>query len=321
MYASIFFLILFVNLDNLSALRKQHTPIKLLFSSYSDITKFNMPFLELFDETLDINSTENYDLSVQVSPDGFSYCLLDTIRNKYVLIRSSEPEENKYFNASMLNDFISSDDFLTKKFKKTRIVIPSSKFTLVPSVLFDPGKKEEYFKFNHQSEENDIILSNKIGDPDTIVIFSTLKPFIEVLDSFFPGVQPVSHIKPLLRNISYVRKSISGHYIHVHVERDFFNLIVFSNNSLLLCNTFSYRNISDILYYVLNVFKSLNINQEETIYFSGITGKYDDLTSNFSIYIRHILFAVPSGNFTFSYVFNDLEVHRYLNLLTLINCE
>jgi hypothetical protein len=280
-----------------------------------------MPFLELFDETLDINSTENYDLSVQVSPDGFSFCVLDTIRNKYVLFRPFEPEENKYYNAETVKDIISNDDFLTKKFKKTKIVIPSSKFTLVPSALFDPGKKVEYFLFNHLKEENEIIFSNKIDGPDTFLIFSTLKPFVDILDNFFPGVQLVNHIKPLLRHISYTRKTVSGHYIHVHVERDFFNLIVFSNNSLLLCNTFSYRNISDILYYVLNVFKSLNINQEEKIYFSGLTGKYDDLTSNFSIYIRHILFAVPSGNFTFSYVFNDLEVHRYLNLLTLVNCE
>ena len=58
-----------------------------------------MPFLELFDETLDINSTENYELSVQVSPEGLSFCILDSIRNKFVLIRSFEAEENKYFNA------------------------------------------------------------------------------------------------------------------------------------------------------------------------------------------------------------------------------
>ena len=65
-----------------------------------------MPFLELFDETLDINSTENYELSVQVSPDGFAFCLLDTIRNKFVLIRSFEPEENKYFNADKVNEIL-----------------------------------------------------------------------------------------------------------------------------------------------------------------------------------------------------------------------
>ena len=77
-----------------------------------------MPFLELFDETLDINSTENYELSVQVSPDGFSFCLLDTIRNKFVLIRAFEPEENKYFNTDKINELLSKDDFLTKAITK-----------------------------------------------------------------------------------------------------------------------------------------------------------------------------------------------------------
>jgi hypothetical protein len=100
-----------------------------------------MPFLELFDETLDINSTENYELSVQAGPDGFSFCLLDTIRNKFVLIRAFEPDENKYYNSEKINEFISADDFLLKRYKKINILMPSAKFTLVPAPLFDPGKK------------------------------------------------------------------------------------------------------------------------------------------------------------------------------------
>ena len=82
-----------------------------------------------------------------------------------------------------------------------------------------------------------------------------------------------------------------------------------------------YRNISDILYYVLNTFKNLDIKQEETIYFSGLTEKYDDISSNFSIYIRNIEFSEPSGNFSFSYVFNDADVHRYINLFSAVSCE
>src|SRR5450759_1615047 len=96
-----------------------------------------MPFLELFDETLDINSTDNYELSVQVSPNGFAFCLLDTLRNKFVLIRAFEPEENKYFIADKINELISKDDFLTKRYKKVNIVMPSPKFTIVPAPLFD----------------------------------------------------------------------------------------------------------------------------------------------------------------------------------------
>ena len=280
-----------------------------------------MPFLELFDETLDINSTENYELSVQVSQDGFAFCLLDTIRNKFVLIRSFEPEESKYFNADKINEILIKDDFLTKRYRKVNAVMPSAKFTIVPAPLFDPGKKDEYFTFNHLSNDGNIIISNKLNDPDAFLVFSVFRPFVDLLSSFHPGVIPYHQVKPLLNYISHSRKSVNGNYIHIHVEREFFNLIIFEHNLMKFCNSFKYRNITDILYFALNVFRNLGINQEETIHLSGLTEKYDDLSSNFSLYIRNVKFAEPAGNFTFSYVFNDTALHRFLNLFSLVNCE
>jgi hypothetical protein len=280
-----------------------------------------MPFLELFDETLDINSTENYELSIQVCPDGLSFCLLDTIRNKFVLIRSFGAEENKYFNSDKINELLLKDDFLTKRYKKIYCVMPSSKFTLVPAPLYDPGKKVEYFTFNHSLEEDNIVSVDKTSDPDAFIVFSVSRSISEVISRVYPGVYPHNHIKLLLDHTSSIRKSVNGNYIHVHVERDFFNLIIFDNSILKFCNSFVYRNISDILYFVLKAFKNLDIKQEETIYLSGLTEKYDDLSSSFSLYIRNIKFAEPSGNFTFSYVFNDTELHRFINLFTVTNCE
>lgn len=280
-----------------------------------------MPFLELFDETLDINSTENYELVIQVSADGFSFCLLDSIRNKFVLIRAFEPDENKYFNSDRIEELITKDDFLTKRYKKINVVMPSPKFTLVPAPLFDPAKKDEYFTLNHVQEDGILILSNKVSDPELFVVFSVSKPINDLINSYYPGIHPYIHIKPLLGHISHIRNGINGNYIHIHIEREYFNLIIFNNNLLKFCNTYNYRNISDILYFVLNVFKKLDIKQEETIYLSGLTEKYDDLSSNFSIYVRNLKFAEPSGNFTFSYVFNDTDPHRFINLFSSVNCE
>lgn len=280
-----------------------------------------MAFLELFDETLDINSTENYELSVQVSPDSLAFCILDTIRNKFILIRSFESEPNKCFNAGDIREIISGDDFLAKKFKKTRIIMPSRKFTIVPSALFDPGKKEDYFTFNHLREDNEIIIANKISEPDSYVISSVSKTIAALINDLYPGIHPVQHLKPLFHHIVHTQKNKEDNHIHLHIERDYFNLIIFNNNSLKFCNAFNYRNVSDILYFVLNVFKTLDIKQEETVYFSGLAEKYDDLSSGFSIYIRHLKFAEPTGNFTFSYVFNETNLHHFLNLFTIVNCE
>ncbi|MGE5420625.1 MAG: DUF3822 family protein [Chloroflexota bacterium] len=279
-----------------------------------------MKSIELFDETLDINSTENYELALQSGPDGFAFCLLDTLRNKFVLIRAYEPDENKYFNAENISEFILKDDFLTRKYRKTAIVVPSSRFTVVPAPLFDPAKKDEYFKFNHKSENDQVIFSNRNSDPDIVVVYAVPASFNEVISSSYPGIHPCVHIIPLLDNISRARKSAHGRHIHVHVERDYFNLLIFQSNDLKFCNTFQHRNISDILYFVLNVFNKLGIKQDETIYFSGLTEKQAGLSSEFSIYVRNVKFAEPSGNFTFSYVFNDIELHRYLNLFSVFNC-
>jgi hypothetical protein len=279
-----------------------------------------MPFLELFDETLDINSTENYESAVQIGSDSLSFCLLDTIRNKYVLLRQFSSEDNKAYNTDQINDIIKADDFLTRKYKRMSIITPSQKFTLIPAPLFDPAKKEEYFFLNHLQDDGGIILTNKIPDPDSYLVYAASKPVNESVSVMFAGALPMCHMKPLLSHISHARKSVTGNYIHVHVERDFFNLVVFSGNTLKFCNTFTYRNITDIMYFVMNVFRNLELKQEETINFSGMTEKYDDLTSAFSIYVRNIKFALPAGNFTFSYVFNEAMLHKFLNLFTLLSC-
>ena len=160
-----------------------------------------------------------------------------------------------------------------------------------------------------------------MADPDAYILFSASKPINDLISNYYPGAHPFHHVTSLLNHISHSRKTISGNYIQLHVERDFFNLIIFDEKQLAFCNTFAYRNISDILYFVLNVFKKLEIKQEEIIHFSGITEKYDDLSSNFSIYVRSIKFPEPVGNFTFSYVFNDMDLHRFLNLFNAVNCE
>lgn len=279
-----------------------------------------MPFLELFDETLDINSTGNYELSVQMSRDGLAFTILDTLRNKYILIRSHEPDDNKYLPPDTIDEIISKDDFLTKRYRKVSIIIPSPRFTLVPAPLFDPARKDEYFAFNHLTEESEQVLSNKITEPDAYVLFSIPRQIADLSSRYYPGAHPMHHTKPLMHQLMHHSRSEEGFYVHLHVEREFFNLFIFSGAALKFSNSFNYRNISDVLYYTLNVFKNKGIKNDVTLHFSGMTEKFDDLWSNFAMYIRDIKFTGPSGSFSYSYVFNEIDLHRYINLFTAPVC-
>ncbi|MGB4292265.1 MAG: DUF3822 family protein [Bacteroidales bacterium] len=280
-----------------------------------------MPLLEVFDETLDINSTGNYILSLQTSHEELSYCISDTIRNRFILLRSYTPEENSRFNHEQISDIIAGDDFLGRKYNKTFLVMPSAECTLVPSPLYDPAKRDEYFHFNHGEQENKVIIANKLPENDSYLIFSVSKPLYDTIISFFPGVFPFHHLRPLFNQMVHAMKSQTGHYIHLHIENDFFNLAIFRELKLQYLNAFTYRNISDIMYFVLNVIKTLGIQGDTTVNLSGVTERYDDLNSTMSLYIKNINFVVPAGNFSFSHVFNDIPLHRFINLFSIVSCE
>jgi hypothetical protein len=279
-----------------------------------------MPNLELFDETLDINSTANYDLSLQVSHDGLSFCLLDSIRNKFVLLRSYESEDDKKLKTAEIEDLIHKDDFLNRSFRSVKIIMPSAKCTLVPSQLFDPAHKDDYFLFNYIPDENSIILNNKVSNHDTYIVFSVSNPLHNLVSDKFPGVTIMHHLKPLLLNAPNKHILHGGKYVQLHIEKDFFNLLVINEKKLIFSNTFSYRNVSDILYFVMYTFTNLGLKQEETLFLSGMAEYYDELYTNISEYIRSVRFAEPVGASTYSYVFNEVGLQKFLNLFNATNC-
>jgi hypothetical protein len=280
-----------------------------------------MPFLELLDETLDLNSTENYDLSVQVNFDRLSFCILDTIRKKFVLMREFEPEDQKYKNRDRISEYISKDDFLGRHFRKVHIITPTPKFTLVPSPLYAPDRDEDYFTFNHIREDGSLILSDKLANPDSYIVYSLPEQLNLLVGEFFPTSQRMHHIKPLLTHISENKKAVHGNYAHVHIEKEFFNIVIFSHSTLKLCNTYYYRSGSDILYFILSAFRNLDIAQEETLYISGLTKPGDDFSLLLSGYLRNIKYSLPANKCSFSYVFNETGLHRYLNLFNTVTCE
>ena len=279
-----------------------------------------MPFLELFDETLDINATENYELSVQVSSDDLSFCILDTLRNKFVLLRSYEPEENSRFDPYRLNEIIKKDDFLTRPFRKTVIITPTTRSTLVPVPLFDESKKKDFINFNQIPEDRERVLINKLKNPYIYAVFSLPEGTADIINSAFPQVDVMHPLKPLFQYINFNKRS-AGNYIHIHFEKEYFSMVIFDPNELTFCNTFFYKNLSDIDYYVLYVLKRMNVRQNEAVYLSGRTMKDKEVIQGMSNYLSNLRFALPQGNYTFSYVLNETDLHRYLLLFSAVNCE
>jgi hypothetical protein len=280
-----------------------------------------MPFLELLDETLDINSTESYDLSMQICYNYLSFSVLDTLRNKFVMLRSYENEAGSLYDARSIGNLISMDDFLTRRFRRTCIITPSAKSTLIPSPLYDESRKENFYLFNHSDQGNQTILVNELREPDAFLLFTITSDLYDLLKQYYPHASPVHHLKPLLKFYSVNKRLTGNNSVNVHIERGYLSIIVFDQNSLKFCNTFNYQTGSDLRYYILYVIKRLGLNGDENLFFSGMISKNDESIYGLSDYLKNIKFALPTGNHTLSYVFNETEIHRFMNLFIASGCE
>ncbi|MEE4116782.1 MAG: DUF3822 family protein [Marinilabiliaceae bacterium] len=275
---------------------------------------------ELFDETLDINSTNNYEISIQVSLNGFSFSLLDTLRNKFVMMREYRLSGRENELATQVEEIIFKDDFLGRQYHAYRLIYVFERNTLVPSGLFDPAVKDNYFTLNHNLEEGYLVANNRLDNPDSYILFDLRQDLQALLVKAFPDASQSHHIKPLLYSAFRTSAGNTARHIQVNIEDTFFNLVVIESGRLEFFNTFRYRNASDILYYMMFTFEKLGISSKEPLYISGEVDYGDELHTNLSAYAANIKFLKPEGSFSLSYVFDPLSLHRYSNLFNIVNC-
>jgi len=275
---------------------------------------------ELFDETLDINSTNNYEISIQVSLNGFSFCLLDIHRNKFVMLREYKLSGRDDELSKQIEEIIFKDDFLGKTYHRYRLIYVFERNTLVPAGLFDPAAKDDYFTLNHNLEENHIVSNNRILEPDSFLLFDIRKDLQDTLVKAFPEASLSHHLKPLLFSCFNNAVRQNERYIHINIEDTYFNIVIIDNRKMEFINTFRYRNSSDILYYLLFTFEKLDIGKNETVHLTGLIKRGDELYNNLSRYVSKIKLEKPQGNWSLSYIFESIDIHRYSNLLNIVSC-
>ena len=277
--------------------------------------------LELLDETLDINATDNYDLTLELSEEGVSLAVLDLLRGKYVMLRHYPRENPADGTVRSLGEIIDSDDFLGRHYRKVFVIVPSLLYTLVPAPVYEPRLKDDYFRFNHHLPEESQIFSNTLPFPDAVVLFSPGNDVGERITSRWRDVTPWHHLKPLLQHVFAACRTSDDRYIHLHFDRSFITVIIAEKRNLTFCNSFACTASSDAAYFLFSVLDRKGIKNDETIFVSGTVEPYSEAHISLLNFASNVKFASPIIRQSFSYVMNEVHLHRCPNLSTAPSLE
>lgn len=280
-----------------------------------------MTSFAFIDETFDPNISLSYFLSIQINLDGFSFCTLDPVRNKYIQFRYVEFDAHLSLSKQLEKCF-EDIEILNLAYKKTLVLIPSRFSTLVPTGIFTPELRSEWLRFCIQPNDNQRILYNKVKMADAFNVFAIPEEVYKIMARQFPEPVFFHQYTPIIE--SNLTGRLSGNEftsLYIHLNNDYFDIVAFEKNHLKLCNSFPIKSDNDFIYFTLFVFEQLKLESANTeVIISGYHPEYSNLFNHLSTYIRNVKQSDLPGHFQYCYHFRENRMNSFVNLLNLASC-
>jgi hypothetical protein len=269
----------------------------------------------------EINTNNNSDLSytklsIQISLNGLSFCVLDSISNTIIKQESTTFSEEliPFQVLKKLKEVLEKNEIDKMSFSDVTIIHRNTLFNLIPKALFDEKEVANYLKFNTKILANDLIAYDEILNFDIINVYV---PFVNINNYIYElfGEFVFQHngtvlIQSLLNNFDGGKEPVC----YVHVLEQQLDITVIANKKLLFYNSFNFSTKEDFIYYVLFVIEQLKLDAETLkLKLFGNIEEDDQLFNVCFKYVRNVSVFVPSN---LSYLM-DIDHHKSIDFTTL----
>lgn len=279
-----------------------------------------MKAFSIVDESFDPVISSSYFISIQITLDGFSFCILDPVRNKYIQMQHITLDK-KLPLIPQVEECFASIEKLNLPYKKCMVLLPTNIATLVPSSLYEQSDEVKWLSFSHTLSKSPCVASNKVKMADAYNIFAIDCDLERILRRQFPAPLLYQQYTPVIEGNLATMADPDKALVIVNLEDEYFDLLVFGENNLKLCNSFAIKSESDFLYFCLFVFEQLKLNpQTIEIVMFGRHPNFSELESLLSGYIKKIRHRNMPHQFQYSHQFRNIDTPAFYNMLSLPLC-
>ncbi len=260
----------------------------------------------------DLKNLDKSHLSIQLSLDGFAYCIFDkdlvdvVSLNVYEFENRSQTPEQLLENVKEVFD---TEPVLTSKFDSINISHKNNLSALVPKELFDESKKAEYLKYAIKVFENDQISVDDLMENASNNVYIPFENINNYLVKKLGSFDYLHTSSILLSALLKYYKHDTKKYFFVNISKNSFDIIYIDNDQIQYYNSFLYYTKEDFIYYILFTMEQLLLNPDEQML--TLLGDVDKDSPLFDIaytYVRNINF-LKVENFSLSEEFYEMNPH------------
>ena len=264
------------------------------------------------------NNIENYHkMSIQVSLNGLSFCIVDTIANtikhfkrlnfgKELSPYEMQKELKRLFGESKIEDY---------SLTEVVVIHRNNLFSLVPKPLFDKAELANYLKFNVKILANDLVEYDEIDSYDLVNVYV---PFVNVnnyIYDLFGEFEFMHHGTIMVQSLLNSHSNGNEPICYVHVADKQMDITVLTQKQLLFFNSFQFVTKEDFIYYLLFTLEQLKLNTETIkLRLFGSVDMGDELYNIAYEYIQHISLFIPPSD-----IYSTEELEKEVVDFTVLN--
>lgn len=275
-------------------------------------------------------SSSSYHLSIQILPYAYSLAVLDKARKKYLVLKNNAFEASVKTEslAEKMATVLKQDEYFQLDYHSASCAVVNQRSTFVPTELFDQEHLWDYFKFNHKVEpkEEEEIIFQKFKQLDAYNLFAVSQQLIKNCREKFSEIRFFHQANPFLDELLKLKNNqkeshIKNPFVGINIHQEFFDIAVADTSKLILYNSFRYASIEDFIYFVMYIYKQMKLDPNEIgALVTGQVSAISPAVEKLEKYIKNVEFAKVNGELSSSYLFNEVNLHPYINLLNLYPC-
>lgn len=246
---------------------------------------------------LDSNEIPYHKLSIQVSLDGLSFCVLDTVGQSIALRHEHRFDSavTPYRLQHELKERLRQQGVWDYAYSEVVAIHRNPMFSLVPQAFFRPEEQADYLKFNTKILPTDHVEHDTVEGLDLVNVYV---PFTNVNNYIFDLFGPFEFkhaATVLLESLAKLPSSGQGTVCYAHLAESRLDLAVFANKKFRFYNSFPLSGETDYLYYLLFSLEQLGLDpQRIKLRLLGEVSEGDAVFESSAEYVENVSIFMPA---------------------------
>ncbi|UFH52939.1 DUF3822 family protein [Spirosoma sp. KNUC1025] len=287
------------------------------------------PTVIIRSDAFNLTHTDQLVLCLEVGRDRFRVLVRDSRSRVLYLEDYAFPSllTNQPLTGLLPNIFRDHPVLSAKPWQEIRIGVNSPSFTLVPKSLYRKEYAGSYLALMRGSALPAHEFAQAYGHEEEgfLSVFNLEHPLADYFSEVYP-LQPLTYVHQvsalLQATTNLDRHVLTPDSIYLFFEDELVTVVHRKAHQLQYCNRFGYKNVQDLVYYVLYVLDEQSLTPKDiSISLYGEITPFSDAYTELSRYLPHLAFGQVPPGLTLAAEFNELPDHRYLSLygLALMN--